>query len=154
MSSFKNCRHSSCSPLIWRHRISKSVPPTSHISFGTSAKTPGMLPAWIIPTSKFQLRNLFFQLQILQTTESISRAHRKAQVFAVTVKFTNVRYLQMDLTEINRAAPHSSHILAVTHQTDERLYIKKTTKPHKINKNKKNKKNNSELECEIRKFIQ
>lgn len=47
----------------------------------------------------------------------------------------------MDLTEINRAAPHSSHILAVTHQMDEHLYIKKTTtKPHKINKNKTNKK--------------
>jgi len=60
----------------------------------------------------------------------------------------------MDLTEINRAAPQSSHILAVKHQTDERLYIKKTTKQNKINKNKKNKKNNSELECEIRKFIQ
>lgn len=31
----------------------------------------------------------------------------------------------MDLTEINRAAPHSSHILAVIHQTGEHLYRKK-----------------------------
>lgn len=45
--------------------------------------------------------------------------------FRKAIEFTNIRYLQMDLTETNRAALHSSHILAVIHQMDEHHYRRK-----------------------------
>lgn len=59
---------------------------------------------------------------------------RNFRYFTEAVEFTSVRYLQMDLTEISRAAPHSSHILAVIHQMDEHLYVK--IKKHHTNKKK------------------
>lgn len=63
--------------------------------------------------------------------------------FIKAVEFTNVGYLQRDLTEINMAALHSSHKLAVIHQMDEHHYRKKKKKPTK-NQPKK-----SQLICEI-----
>lgn len=53
--------------------------------------------------------------------------------FIKAVEFTNVGYLQRDLTEINMAALHSSHKLAVIHQMDEHHYRKKKTKQPKTN---------------------
>lgn len=42
--------------------------------------------------------------------------------FIRAAELTSVRYLQMDPTEINMAALHSSRILAVIHQRDGHHY--------------------------------
>lgn len=75
----------------------------------------------------FWLLKLFFILSLyyyshhrkyLMSTCKVSRFTRAAEL-------TSVRYLQMDPTEINMAALHSSHILAVIHQRDEHHYRQK-----------------------------
>lgn len=50
--------------------------------------------------------------------------------FIRAAELTSVRYLQMDPTEINTAALHSSRILAVIHQRDEHHY--RQTKHNKL----------------------
>lgn len=68
---------------------------------------------------------------LLFSSQKVFHEHVQSLIsFIRAAELTSVRYLQMDLTEINTAALHSSHILAVIRQRDEHHYRK--TKHNKL----------------------
>lgn len=76
-----------------------------------------------IAHSEVMLRDLF----TLALHSPHHRKYFKSTLSLTKAEFTKLGYLQRDPTETNTAALHSSHILAVTHQTDEHHYRGKHT---------------------------